>query len=699
MALRCLLFTSEAGTAEPICQALTALGVEGEHCADPVGAIDRVTQQQFQIVIIDWDQQPEAVMVLTASRERKASQRPLTLAIVSEDIDVPKALQAGANSILRRPILMNQVKDTLTTARDLLKAKEFAAQAVAAGTSPSASPAPATIPASIAAGDENKKNLRAGEFLQSSGPRPSGEFLVEESGVPDFSGQASSPIDPLMELEPTAAPVAQSKPLQTKQAPPENPAPPLPAVPPPAPGDEPRGLDWYLKRAGLGPSAAAPAPAREAAPPETSKPDLMGFDQAPTPSYSAPAHSASTGSSIEESPSAAERPIASEKKAEKKAEDRLFAYIDGESSESEAQPKARFRLGKGAIVLASLLAACAIIAAPQAPWHPKAVAAWARGQRSLHAWLNPQVVTNTQQAPESHESFARAGDEYKLPVAETIPDATTDPSQIKVVPVIDPTAKKPNNGTTDQGGQTVDSTGQPADPAATGTSNPSPTDQSVGSTANGTQPASGTTTPSTPQESTQPSSAQPLAPTSTPSSSTPISSPPVTPNSTPVQAHPNTPAVPSSLLSPRPADPAGPKVEVPQAGPNASVAGPSNVPSSLKSQIASMTPDASGNKAPEAALPSIEPVALSEAVERQLLTDQPAIGAPASVKGQQGTVILQVLIGRDGTVQDAKFLQGSLAFARAAIDGVKQWKFKPYNMNGRPVSVQTTMTMSFKASN
>ena len=45
--------------------------------------------------------------------------------------------------------------------------------------------------------------------------------------------------------------------------------------------------------------------------------------------------------------------------------------------------------------------------------------------------------------------------------------------------------------------------------------------------------------------------------------------------------------------------------------------------------------------------------------------------------------MLQVLIGRDGSVQDAKFLQGSLLFARNAIDGVKSWKFKPYAMNGR----------------
>lgn len=95
-------------------------------------------------------------------------------------------------------------------------------------------------------------------------------------------------------------------------------------------------------------------------------------------------------------------------------------------------------------------------------------------------------------------------------------------------------------------------------------------------------------------------------------------------------------------------------------------------------------------------MPSIEPVVVSETAERALLTEQPALPYPASAKGQQGTVVLQVLIGRDGTVQDAKFLQGSLAFARAAIDGVKQWKFAPYTMNGRAVSVQTKLTMNFK---
>jgi protein TonB len=111
--------------------------------------------------------------------------------------------------------------------------------------------------------------------------------------------------------------------------------------------------------------------------------------------------------------------------------------------------------------------------------------------------------------------------------------------------------------------------------------------------------------------------------------------------------------------------------------------------------MATMVPDASGNKPVDAALPSIEPVDVPELTERGLLTDQPPLAYPASAAGKQGTVTLQVLIGRDGTVQDAKFLQGSLAFARAAIDNVRQWKFKPYTMNGRPVSVQTTLTLKF----
>jgi protein TonB len=115
--------------------------------------------------------------------------------------------------------------------------------------------------------------------------------------------------------------------------------------------------------------------------------------------------------------------------------------------------------------------------------------------------------------------------------------------------------------------------------------------------------------------------------------------------------------------------------------------------------MAANTTEAGGNKSPEAAMASIEPVALPEAAARGLLLQQPAPAYPDSAKGQSGTVILQVFVSREGMVQDAKFLQGSLVFARAAIDAVKQWHFQPYTMNGRPVSTVTSLTVGFRPAN
>jgi protein TonB len=95
---------------------------------------------------------------------------------------------------------------------------------------------------------------------------------------------------------------------------------------------------------------------------------------------------------------------------------------------------------------------------------------------------------------------------------------------------------------------------------------------------------------------------------------------------------------------------------------------------------------------------SIEPVKLPESAIRELLSQpvDPEYPAAAKASGQRGSVVLQVLIGRDGAVQDAKFQQGSLVFAKVAIDAVKEWRFKPYSMNGRAVSVQSVITLNFQ---
>src|SRR5271155_3581613 len=122
MPLRCLLFSSNEEMVQPIWQILTDLGIEGEYCKNAVDAVERVTTQLFQIVITDWGDQPEATFLLKTARDLKAANRPLTLAIVGDDAR-PQALQAGANSVLLKPIRADQVRDTMSTACELLRAK------------------------------------------------------------------------------------------------------------------------------------------------------------------------------------------------------------------------------------------------------------------------------------------------------------------------------------------------------------------------------------------------------------------------------------------------------------------------------------------------------------------------------------------------------------------------------------------------
>src|SRR6202011_5646403 len=236
MALRCLLFSSDEGTAPPICQVLAGLGIEAEYCAAAVEAVGKVTTQPFQIVIVDWDNQPEAGLLLNTARQRKAAERPLTLALVSNDAHVPQALQAGANSILRKPIQPNQVRETLTTARDLLRSRLDSAapapQAAAASAGASSGASPRVPVVTVAESDDpaTKKTLRAGEFLQSV-TSPGAQFDIESETKNSFGHVAASEIDALKELEPMAASV------EKQEVAPELPRP---------RSSEPRGLEWYL---------------------------------------------------------------------------------------------------------------------------------------------------------------------------------------------------------------------------------------------------------------------------------------------------------------------------------------------------------------------------------------------------------------------------------------------------------------------
>jgi periplasmic protein TonB len=95
---------------------------------------------------------------------------------------------------------------------------------------------------------------------------------------------------------------------------------------------------------------------------------------------------------------------------------------------------------------------------------------------------------------------------------------------------------------------------------------------------------------------------------------------------------------------------------------------------------------------------ALTPVVVPEETAKQLLVNEvpPSYPGQALRAGLQGAVVLQALIARDGSVRDVTLVRGSFVFARAAVEAVKQWQYKPYVFNGQAVEVQTLVTVNFR---
>ncbi len=64
----------------------------------------------------------------------------------------------------------------------------------------------------------------------------------------------------------------------------------------------------------------------------------------------------------------------------------------------------------------------------------------------------------------------------------------------------------------------------------------------------------------------------------------------------------------------------------------------------------------------------------------------------------QGDVVLQAIIDKDGNIKDLQLISGHPMLVPPAIEAVKQWRYKPYLLNGNPVEVETTITVIFTLS-
>jgi TonB family protein len=86
-----------------------------------------------------------------------------------------------------------------------------------------------------------------------------------------------------------------------------------------------------------------------------------------------------------------------------------------------------------------------------------------------------------------------------------------------------------------------------------------------------------------------------------------------------------------------------------------------------------------------------------EIMERRIVYKaSPAYPEAARLTGKQGMVVLDALIGADGTVRRVLAVSGPDLLAQSAVDAVRSWKFEPYQAKGKPTEVETTIAVEFK---
>jgi protein TonB len=112
------------------------------------------------------------------------------------------------------------------------------------------------------------------------------------------------------------------------------------------------------------------------------------------------------------------------------------------------------------------------------------------------------------------------------------------------------------------------------------------------------------------------------------------------------------------------------------------------------SMMSSMFGNDNGPKV-KAAAPKTIKISGGVMVGNLLLKTQPVYPPIAKAARVSGTVVLQASISKTGSIENLKVVSGPAMLQQSAIDAVRQWRYRPYLLNGEPVEVETTVNVIF----
>jgi protein TonB len=98
---------------------------------------------------------------------------------------------------------------------------------------------------------------------------------------------------------------------------------------------------------------------------------------------------------------------------------------------------------------------------------------------------------------------------------------------------------------------------------------------------------------------------------------------------------------------------------------------------------------------------ALKPVAISSGVAAGMLIQKtpPVYPTIAKTARVAGTVELEATISKTGTIKDLHVVSGPFMLRQAAVDAVRTWRYKPYELNNEPAEVETSINVVFNLAN
>lgn len=113
----------------------------------------------------------------------------------------------------------------------------------------------------------------------------------------------------------------------------------------------------------------------------------------------------------------------------------------------------------------------------------------------------------------------------------------------------------------------------------------------------------------------------------------------------------------------------------------------------LRTYVYAPSVEGSGKTASKKTAPASVPAGvMAERILKQTMPIYPPAAKKAKI---EGSVLLDAVIGKDGTIENLKAVSGPRELQQSALDAVRQWTYKPYLVNGDPVEVETTITVTY----